>query len=198
MRLGRSSVKRGEGDAARGPPKARKRGDSLPVDSFPGGKSFFDSSPLSWATQIWDIESRACLETGVRALAISSRSPSQAKRFVVNAAGPQLLGLIPTRTPRGFAVSCGSRYGKAAQRSGMQDEVRSQQTNNGQQLSTGQAGSGCRSAALLWLDSDSTRPAVPRPTSMPMREPCRLAFSNAFVALRATSGTTSDAPAWAL
>lgn len=69
----------------------------------------------------------------VRALAISSRGPSQTKRFVVNAAGPpQQLGLIATRTPRGFAVSCGSRYGKAAQRSGMQDEVRSQQTNNGQ------------------------------------------------------------------
>ncbi|KAI7784062.1 hypothetical protein LA080_010615 [Diaporthe eres] len=65
-------------------------------------------------------------------------------------------------------------------------------------LSTGQAGSGYRSAALPWLDSDSTGPAVPRPTPMPMREPRSLALSNAFVALRATSGTTSEASAWAL
>lgn len=67
-----------EGLAGRG-----KGAKAFPVDSLSGGKSFFDSSPSTGATQIWDVGSWGVFEDGSACAAFDKLE--EPERFAVNA-----------------------------------------------------------------------------------------------------------------
>lgn len=129
------------------------------------------------------IKSWACLKAGVRALAISSRSPSQTKGFVVSAEAAAIgfnTYANPTRLCRLVRQSVWERRESSEVACSMRFEV-----SKLPWLTTlpaaGYPSGGQRANGQLPCSGSipTRRKAVPRPTPTSMREPCNLALSNA-------------------